>query len=67
MRSLLGSDILKYFNFEVNYDESLLLLRERTCKPGLSPGETLIQIYSVEEKAITPSSVFGSNTRKNDK
>ena len=50
LRSLFGSDILKYFNWEVNFDESLLRLTQTVKKPLLSTGENSLQIYSVEGK-----------------
>ncbi|MCL2018265.1 MAG: retroviral-like aspartic protease family protein [Oscillospiraceae bacterium] len=49
LRSLFGSDILKYFNREICYDSGELRLFERKDKPTLSTGETPIQIYSVEQ------------------
>ena len=48
LRNLFGSDILKYFNREIDYDKGELRLTERINKPQLSPGEVPIQIYSVE-------------------
>ena len=48
LRSLFGSDILKYFDWEVSYSRGELLLTELSCKPLLSEGETLIQIYYLE-------------------
>jgi len=50
LRSLFGSDILKYFNWGVNYDKGLFQLTQAEKAPGLSEGETLLHIYSVEEK-----------------
>jgi len=50
LRSLFGSDILKYFNREINYDNGELLLTELDNSPLLSEGETPIQIYSLESK-----------------
>jgi hypothetical protein len=50
LRSLFGSDILKYFNRDIDYDNELLRLTGRTNKPRLSEGETPLQIYSVEKK-----------------
>jgi hypothetical protein len=47
LRSLFGSDILKYFNREVSYDLNELRLTELKSKPMLSPGEKLIQIYTL--------------------
>jgi hypothetical protein len=48
LRSLFGSDILKYFNREINYDAGEFRLTELSSKPLLSSGETPIQIYTVE-------------------
>jgi hypothetical protein len=48
LRSLFGSDILKYFNREINYDDGELRLLELKNKPSLSSGEKPIQIYTVE-------------------
>ena len=48
LRSLFGSDILKYFNREIDYDSGELRLTERINMPQLSQGEAPIQIYSVE-------------------
>jgi len=50
LRSLFGSDILKYFNWEVNYDKGELQLTELLSKPLLSEGETPVHIYSLREK-----------------
>ena len=49
LRSLFGSDILKYFNREINYDNGTLTLNELACAPILSDGETPIHIYSLEK------------------
>lgn len=49
LRSLFGSDILKYFNREVCYDTGELRLLERKDKPQLSTGETPIEIYSIQQ------------------
>jgi len=49
LRSLFGSDILKYFNWEVNYDDGELRLAKSIKLPRLSENETLLHIYSVEE------------------
>jgi len=46
--NLFGGDILKFFNTEINYDESELRLTERKYKPTLSKGETPIQVYLLE-------------------
>jgi len=48
LRSLFGCDILKYFNWEINYDKSILRLAYVENKPQLSEGETPLQIYTVE-------------------
>ena len=44
LRSLFGSDILKYFNREVNYDKGELRLNKTVITPTLSEGETPIRI-----------------------
>ena len=49
LRSLFGSDILKYFNREINYDYNELRLTELKSKPILSPGEKPIQIYTLSD------------------
>jgi len=49
LRSLFGTDLLKYFNANVDYDDGVLKLYERRIKPGLANGEDKpIQIYSIE-------------------
>ncbi|MCL2019757.1 MAG: hypothetical protein FWG70_08365 [Oscillospiraceae bacterium] len=48
LRSLFGSDILKYFNREICYNLGEFRLYELADKPQLSVGEVPIQIYSVE-------------------
>ena len=48
LRSLFGSDILKYFNWGVNYDKKLLQLDKTENVPVLSEGEEPLQIYFVE-------------------
>ena len=48
LRSLFGSDILKYFNREINYDSGEFRLTKLHSAPLLMPGEKPIQIYSVE-------------------
>ena len=48
LKSLFGSDILKYFNRDINYDTGILRLNERVNKPQLSEGETPLQIYALE-------------------
>jgi len=49
LRSLFGSDILKYFNREIDYDKGELKLFERKGEVPLSTGEVPIQIYSIEQ------------------
>ena len=49
LRSLFGSDILKYFNYEINYDKGEFRLSQTATPPELSKGETPIQIYSIEQ------------------
>jgi hypothetical protein len=49
LRSLFGSDVLKYFNWEVNYDESKLKLTQRASVPALTLGEKPIQIYNLAD------------------
>jgi predicted aspartyl protease len=49
LRSLFGSDILKYFNWEVNYDENKLRLTQRAALPQLAADEKPIQIYTLAE------------------
>ena len=49
MRSLFGSDILKYFNSEVNYDIGYLSLYERSSMPDLSNNEVPLQIYELKQ------------------
>ena len=48
LRSLFGSDILKFFNREIDYDTGELRLIELKSKPILSEGENPIQIYLIE-------------------
>jgi len=48
LRSLFGSDILKYFNWGVNYDKKLLQLDKAENIPALSQGEEPLHIYTVE-------------------
>ena len=48
LRSLFGSDILKYFNWEVNYDDNIMKLVQAKRRPSLSEGETSLYIYSIE-------------------
>ncbi|MCL2087004.1 MAG: retropepsin-like domain-containing protein [Oscillospiraceae bacterium] len=49
LRSLFGSDILKYFNREICYDTGELRLLELKTAPQLSPSEVPIEIYSMEQ------------------
>jgi hypothetical protein len=49
LKTLFGSDVLKYFNRDVNYDTGTLRLKERINKPQLSEGETPLQVYSLEK------------------
>jgi len=48
LRSLFGSDILKYFNWGVNYDKKVLQLDKTDNSPTLSEGEEPLQIYTIE-------------------
>ena len=54
LRSLFGSDILKYFNYSVDFDIDAtgnigeLQLCPATRIPQLSKGETQIQIYAID-------------------
>ena len=48
LRSLLGCDILKYFNYEINYDKGEMRLNKAVNAPELSRGETPIHIYLIE-------------------
>ena len=50
LRSLFGSDILKYFNWKINYDKGLFQLTQAENKPLLSEGETSLQIYYIRGK-----------------
>ena len=52
LRSLFGSDILKYFNWKVNYDAGVFQMAEVKTKPSLSEGETPIHIYSLEPPSV---------------
>jgi hypothetical protein len=47
MRSIFGCDILKYFNYAVDFDKGEFLLNKTDRVPALSFGETPIQIYSI--------------------
>ena len=54
LRSLFGSDILKYFNYSVNFDSDEtgetgeLQMVKSARSPKLSKGESQIQIYSLD-------------------
>ena len=48
LRSLFGSDILKYFNWSVNYDKKVLRLDKTESIPALSEGEEPLHIYTAE-------------------
>jgi len=48
LRSLFGSDILKYFNREINYDDGIMRLTQAKRAPQLSKGETPLHIYSID-------------------
>jgi hypothetical protein len=48
LRSLLGNDILKYFNREIDYDCGELRLKGMTKLALLLKGEEPIQIYALE-------------------
>ncbi|MCL2386662.1 MAG: retropepsin-like domain-containing protein [Defluviitaleaceae bacterium] len=48
LRSLFGSDILKYFNWGVNYDKKVLRLDKTENAPALSKGEKPLHIYTIE-------------------
>jgi hypothetical protein len=48
LRSLFGTDLLKYFNANIDFDDEVLKLYERRVKPGLAKGEKQIQICSIE-------------------
>jgi len=48
LRSLFGSDILKYFNWGVNYDIKMFQLHKSERLPLLSEGEEPLQIYNIE-------------------
>ena len=67
MRSLFGSDILKYFKRVIDYDSAHLVLTERDHVPALSVGETQIQIYALgsdknlEGHGLTTSNLFCRN------
>ena len=48
LRSLFGSDILKYFNWGVNYDKKVLQLDKTENVPALSEGEEPLHVYTIE-------------------
>ena len=50
LHSFFGSDLLKYFNYEVNQDEGELRLNKAAKVPVLSTGEKQIHIYSLSEQ-----------------
>jgi hypothetical protein len=43
----LGSDILKYFNYSVDFDKGELTLVKRESEPPLSKGESRLYVYSL--------------------
>jgi hypothetical protein len=47
LRSLFGSDILKYFNREIDYDAGKFKLTQRATAPELAVGENALQIYEL--------------------
>lgn len=55
LRSLFGSDILKYFNYSVNFDVNGIgdtgefQISQALRVPRLSKGEKQIQIYSIDK------------------
>jgi len=49
LSNLLGCDILKYFNWNISYDNCTLSLTERGTKPPLAMGETPVHIYSLNK------------------
>ncbi|MCL2048965.1 MAG: hypothetical protein FWG87_09580 [Defluviitaleaceae bacterium] len=50
LRSLFGSDLLKYFNWEVSHDFNVLRLTKTLSAPPLSPEERLLHIYTIENQ-----------------
>ena len=48
LNSLFGSDILRYFNYSVNYDTGEFILREAATVPPRLYGETQLYIYSLD-------------------
>lgn len=58
--NLFGSDILKYFYREIDYDAGEFRLMERVARPALSEGERELHIYSLTEsdEPFTPSNIF---------
>ncbi|MCL2223729.1 MAG: retroviral-like aspartic protease family protein [Defluviitaleaceae bacterium] len=57
LRSLFGSDILKYFNWGVNYDNKILQLDKTKNMPVLSEGEKPLQIYTIENSGARGKNV----------
>ena len=51
LRNLFGSDILKYFNREIDYDKCEMRLTQRISTPELAHGEKPIQIYNLTEES----------------
>ena len=47
LRNLFGSDLLKYFNREIDYDAGELRLKQRASVPELTVGEKPIHIYTL--------------------
>ncbi|MCL2169034.1 MAG: retropepsin-like domain-containing protein [Defluviitaleaceae bacterium] len=47
--NLIGCDILKYFNWSVDYDKGELVMTPRQVKPDLLQGEQEIHIYTLDE------------------
>jgi hypothetical protein len=47
LRNLFGCDILKYFNWETDYDKGELRLMQRASSPQLTHGETPLHIYTL--------------------
>jgi len=48
LRNLFGSDILKYFNREIDYDKGELRLIKLKGEPPLVEGEHAIHVYAIE-------------------
>jgi hypothetical protein len=49
LRNLFGCDILKYFNWEIDYDDGELRLTPRALMPKPTPCETPLHIYTLTE------------------